>query len=176
MTFKVNWPRGSYVRAWHVKWTDGQMDSRILVCHNASRLKDGCIKTIGDTLECLRINMIKVSDLHGPFRACISSIKFYPSGPECWQPTEWSTDRKTCKKIKTTTKYIIYQLWQLWPLITIEKVTRIILHPLSALSLDEVNGAISGSVIERLVYSGYWKSGWKKNTGETILTLIWDYI
>jgi hypothetical protein len=44
--FEVNWPRGSQFTAWHVKRTDRWTDSRTLVYHNTSRLKDGRIKIL----------------------------------------------------------------------------------------------------------------------------------
>jgi hypothetical protein len=44
--FEVNWPRGSLVRARHLKRTDRRTDSRTLVYHNTSRLKVGRMKTV----------------------------------------------------------------------------------------------------------------------------------
>ena len=48
--FEVNWPRDSLVRARHLKQTDRRTerrtDSRTLVYHNTSRLKDGRMKTV----------------------------------------------------------------------------------------------------------------------------------
>ena len=58
--FEVNWPRGSYVRARHVKWTD----SRTLVYHNTSRLKKTDRHDITEILLEVALNTINQTNKH----------------------------------------------------------------------------------------------------------------